>query len=137
MVAHEPAAKGVVTFSAIVGATLALSGVAVMLAAQRRASAVLERVSTEEHQRFETATQQSMGVVVFVIFAAFIDARVKNFLGPGLMPVWILITVLCVNATVMFVRRRAACRAAARWARIYWLGSLALFSGGGVILLAR
>lgn len=120
-----------------VGATLALSGLAVMLAAQRRAASVLERASTEENQRFEKATQQSMGVVVFIIFVAFIDARVMNFLGPGLMPVWVLIAALCVNATVLFVRRRAACRASGRWARFYWLGSVALFCGGGVILLSR
>ena len=120
-----------------VGATLALTGIAVMIAAQRRATEVLERVPAEQAQRFDTATKQSMVVVVFVIFAAFIDARVKNFLGPGLTPVWILIAALCVNATVMFLRRRAACPAAVRWAGFYWLGSLALFSGSDVILMTR
>ncbi|MGV3619671.1 MAG: hypothetical protein ACO1OB_02580 [Archangium sp.] len=125
------------TFTTIIGATLALSGLAVMVAAQRRSEPVMERASPEEHKRFDTATKHGMSVVILIIFVAYIDARVKNFLGPGLTPVWILVGALCVNATVMFLRRRAAFPPAARWSRIYWLGSLAMFGGGALVLLAR
>ena len=118
----------------VLGAVIAVAGFVVTHVAQRRVEVVLAEPPEAAQRRVDVATRQSLAVIVLTIAVVFIDARVHRLFPPGAAPVWGAFAVLCLNATVRFVRRRAAVPAATPQELALWLGSLALFGGAALFL---
>lgn len=120
----------------VLGAVIAVAGFVVTHVAQRRVEPVLAEAPEAAQRRVDVATRQSLAVIVLTIAVVFIDARVHRLFPPGAAPVWGAFAVLCLNATVRFVRRRAAVPAATPQELALWLGSLALFGGAALFLFS-